>query len=292
MEQGSLRADVNLSIRPVEATELGTRTEMKNINSFKAISRAIEAEQNRQITIIAQGGTVVQETRRWDDAKGESYAMRSKENAQDYRYFPEPDLVPIEISDEWIQRVCNELPELPDVKKQRYMSQYQLPEYDIDIIIGFKHLVTIFEEALEVCNEPKEVSNWIMGELLRLAADTSTEIENINFTFANLGKLILIVKNNIINRTAAKEVFEMMFKEDIDPEKYIKENNLEMVCDDNLVRNIVKAVFEANPKSLEEFKCGNDKVLRFLMGQCMKELKGKANPSIVNEIIDEQLKKI
>lgn len=292
MEQGSLRADVNLSVRPVGTDELGTRTEMKNINSFKAIARAIEGERKRQIELIEEGKKIVQETRRWDDNKGSSFAMRSKENAQDYRYFPEPDLVPIEISDEWIERVRGELPELPDAKKNRYLADYGLPEYDVDIITGSKFLVNIFEEALQACGEAKEVSNWIMGEVLRLATDTSTDVEDINFTFANLGKLILLVKNNVVNRGTAKEVFEKMFKENVEPEKYIKENGLEMVNDDGAVREVVVAVLQANPKSVAEFKEGNDKVTRFLMGQCMKQLKGKADPGTVNKVIDEELAKM
>lgn len=292
MEQGSLRADVNLSVRPVTTDELGTRTEMKNINSFKAIARAIEGERKRQIEVIEEGGRVVQETRRWDDNKGASFAMRSKENAQDYRYFPEPDLVPIEISDEWIARVKSEMPELPDAKKARYLADYGLPEYDVDIITGSKYLVEIFEQALASCNEPKEVSNWIMGEVLRLATETSTDVEDISFDFANLGKLILLVKKNVVNRPTAKEVFEKMFKENVEPEQYIKENGLEMVQDDNLVREVVVKVLADNPKSIAEWKEGNEKVTRFLMGQCMKQLKGKADPGTVNAVIAEELAKL
>lgn len=292
MEQGSLRADVNLSIRPVGQKELGTRTEMKNINSFRAIARAIEGEKERQIDLIEDGGKVIQETRRWDDNKGESYPMRSKENAQDYRYFPEPDLVPIEISDEWIERVKSEMPELPDVKKKRYMDTYGLPEYDVDIITGSKYLVNIFEKALEVCGEPKDVSNWIMVEVLRMATETSTEVENINFDAANLGKLILLIKNKVINRTTAKDVFEKMFKENVEPEKYVRENGLEMVNDDGAVLAVVLKVIEDNPKSIAEFKAGNEKVSKFLMGQCMKQLKGKADPASVNSVIASELAKL
>ena len=292
MEQGSLRADVNLSVRPVGQTELGTRTEMKNINSFKAIARAIEGERKRQIEVITEGKKVVQETRRWDDNKGASYAMRSKENAQDYRYFPEPDLVPIEISDDWIERVRQSLPELPTEKKERYISEYGLPEYDVDIITGSKFLVKIFEKALEVCGEPKEVSNWIMGEVLRMASETGTEPEDIKFDPENLGKLILLVKKKTINRNTAKEVFEKMFTDNVDPEKYIKDNGLEMVTDDGAVLAVVKAVIEANPKAVAEFKGGSAKVKGFIVGQCMKQLKGKADPSVVNKIILEELDKI
>ena len=292
MEQGSLRADVNLSVKPVSSKELGTRTEMKNINSFKAIARAIEGERARQIELIQEGKKVIQETRRWDDNKGASYAMRSKENAQDYRYFPEPDLVPIEIDDEWIERVRQSLPELPEAKKARYMSEYKLPEYDVDIITGSKDLVKIFEQAYEVCNNAKEVSNWIMGEVLRLASETSTLPEDISFDTKNLGKLILLVKNGVVNRNTAKEVFEKMFSDNVEPEQYIEQHNLKMVNDDSAVKEVVAKVIEANPNSIAQFKEGNEKVNKFLMGQCMKQLKGKANPAIVTKILDEELAKL
>lgn len=292
MEQGSLRADVNLSVKPVGSKELGTRTEMKNINSFKAIARAIEGERARQIELIQEGKKVIQETRRWDDNKGASYAMRSKENAQDYRYFPEPDLVPIEIDDEWIERVRQSLPELPEAKKARYMSEYKLPEYDVDIITGSKDLVKIFEQAYEVCKNAKEVSNWIMGEVLRLASETSTLPEDITFDAKNLGKLILLVKNGVVNRNTAKEVFEKMFSDNVEPEQYIEEHNLKMVNDDSAVKEVVAKVIEANPNSIAQYKEGNDKVSKFLMGQCMKQLKGKANPAIVTKILEEELEKL
>lgn len=292
MEQGSLRADVNLSVKPVGSTELGTRTEMKNINSFKAIARAIEGERERQIELIKEGKKVVQETRRWDDNKGSSYAMRSKENAQDYRYFPEPDLVPIEISDEWIETVRSGLPELPEAKKARYMSEFELPEYDVDIITGSKDLVRIFESANAVCQNAKEVSNWIMGEVLRMASETNTLPEDISFDPENLGKLILLVKGGVVNRNTAKEVFEKMFTENVEPEQYIDEHNLKMVNDDSAVKEVVLKVINENPNSIEQFKDGNDKVSKFLMGQCMKQLKGKANPAVVTKVLNEELEKL
>jgi aspartyl-tRNA(Asn)/glutamyl-tRNA(Gln) amidotransferase subunit B len=292
MEQGSLRADVNLSVRPVGSTELGTRTEMKNINSFKAIARAIEGERARQIEVIQEGKKVIQETRRWDDNKGASYAMRSKENAHDYRYFPEPDLVPIEISEEWIERVKNSLPELPEAKKARYIAEFGLPEYDVDIITSSKDLVKIFERAYAVCENAKEVSNWIMGEVLRMASETNTLPEDITFDPANLGKLILLVKGGVVNRNTAKEVFEKMFTDNVEPEQYINEHNLKMVNDDSAVLEVVKKVIGENPNSITQWKDGNDKVEKFLMGQCMKQLKGKANPAIVTKVLQEELQKI
>ena len=289
MEQGSLRADVNLSVKPIGSKELGTRTEMKNINSFKAIARAIEGERARQIELIQEGKKVIQETRRWDDNKGASYAMRSKENAQDYRYFPEPDLVPIEIDDEWIERVRQSLPELPEAKKARYMSEYKLPEYDVDIITGSKDLVKIFEQAYEVCNNAKEVSNWIMGEVLRLASETSTLPEDISFDAKNLGKLILLVKNGVVNRNTAKEVFEKIFHEDIDPDGYVKEHGLKTVNDEGKLRAAIAQAIKENPKSVEDYHNGKEKAIGFLVGQTMKLMKGKANPGMVNQILRELL---
>lgn len=292
MEQGSLRVDVNLSIMSLGSKKLGTRTEMKNINSFKSISRAIVGERQRQIELISEGKKVVQETRRWEDNKCSSYAMRSKENAQDYRYFPEPDLVPVVISNNWVERVRKGLPELPAAKKERYISKYNLSEYDVDIITGSKALVKIFEEANSICNNAKEVSNWIIGELLRLASETSTDLEDISLNSKNLGKLILLVKEGAISRNTAKAVFETMFSENIEPEQYIQDNNLKMISNDGIVRSVIVTVIESNPKSIEEFKAGNNKVSKFLMGQSMKQLKGKANPELVNKIIEEELEKI
>lgn len=292
MEQGSMRADVNLSIRPFTQDEFGTRTEMKNINSFKAIARAIVGERARQIELIEDGKKVIQETRRWDDNKGNSFAMRSKEDAQDYRYFPEPDLVPIEISDEWIERVRASLPELQEAKKARYMADYALPEYDTDIITGSTHLVDIFEKANAVCKNPKEVSNYIMGDILRLCSDNKVEVEDITLNASNLGVLINMLIEKKINRKVAKDVLTIMFSEDIDPVKYIKDNNLEIVEDNNLVLEVVTKVLTDNPKSIEEFKAGNEKVMQFLMGQSMRNLKGKANPETVTAVIKEQLEKM
>ena len=292
MEQGSLRADVNLSVKPAGAQVLGTRTEMKNINSFKAIARAIEGESRRQIEVLEAGGRIVQETRRWDDNKGASFSMRSKENAQDYRYFPEPDLLPIEIEDSWIEGIRAGLPELPEAKKERYQTQFGLPAYDVEIITGSKHLVRYFEEATEVCAMPKEVSNWIMGEMLRLCTETGKEPEEAAFSPENLGKLILLVKNHVVNRNTAKEVFEKMFLENVDPETYIRQNHLEMVTDDEGVKEVIEEVLLSNPSSVEQWKQGKEKVAQFLMGQSMKRLKGKADPGLVQRLLEEALRSL
>ena len=289
LQEGSMRADVNLSVREVGAQEFGTRTEMKNLNSFKAIARAIEGERRRQIELIEEGKKVIQETRIWDDNKEYSYAMRSKEDAQDYRYFPEPDLVPIIISDEWIERVRKAQPELRDEKRLRYKEEFDIPEYDADILTSSKHMADLFEETVAICKKPKEVSNWLMVEAMRLLKETEKEPEDMDFAPENLAKLIELVGDSKINRTVAKEVFELIFKEDIDPEEYVKEKGLMMVNDDGQLRSVIEAVIEANPQSVSDYKNGKEKALGFLVGQTMKEMKGKANPGKINEILRELL---
>ena len=289
LQEGSMRADVNLSVREVGAQKFGTRTEMKNLNSFKAIARAIEGERRRQIELIEEGKKVIQETRRWDDNKEYSYAMRSKEDAQDYRYFPEPDLVPIIISDEWIERVRKAQPELRDEKRLRYKEEFDIPEYDADILTSSKHMADLFEETVAICKKPKEVSNWLMVEAMRLLKETEKEPEDMDFAPENLAKLIELVGDSKINRTVAKEVFELIFKEDIDPEEYVKEKGLMMVNDDGQLRSVIEAVIEANPQSVSDYKNGKEKALGFLVGQTMKEMKGKANPGKINEILRELL---
>ena len=229
LQEGSMRADVNLSVREVGAPEFGTRTEMKNLNSFKAIARAIEGERARQIELIEEGKAVVQETRRWDDNKEYSYAMRSKEDAQDYRYFPDPDLVPISIQDEWLQRIKESQPELRTEKMKRYKVEFDIPDYDIDIITGSKHMADIFEATVALCNQPKKVSNWLMVETLRLLKEHEMEMEEIRFSPENLAKLIGLTDQKVINSSVAKEVFEVMFEKDIDPEAYVEENGLKTV---------------------------------------------------------------
>ncbi len=289
LNEGSMRADVNLSIREVGATEFGTRTEMKNLNSFKAIARAIEAEKVRQIDIIESGKEVVQETRRWNDDKEYSYAMRSKEDAQDYRYFPEPDLVPISISDEWIAKIKDAQPEFRDEKKVRYKEEYDLPEYDIDIITNSKHLADIFEETISITNKPKEVSNWLMGDTMKLLKSEEKSVEDISFSPKNLARLIDIIDEGKINRTMAKEVFENIFKDDVDPDKYIEEHDMGMVSDDGALKTTIEGIVANNPQSVADYKGGKTKAMGFLVGQTMKAMKGKADPASVNKILKEIL---
>ena len=292
LQEGSMRADVNLSVREVGATEFGTRTEMKNLNSFKAISHAIEGERARQIELLEEGRQVIQETRRWDDNKGESYAMRSKENAQDYRYFPEPDLLPIEISEEWINDAKKNMPELPEAKRVRYVEEFGLTDYDASILTSAREISRLFEDATELCGEPKEVSNLIMGELMRLMSETSTLAEDLTMEPKKIADLIGLIKGNKINRSVAKEVFEEMFKNNVEPVSYVTEKGLMMLNDDSLVEKTIDEVIANNPKSIEDFKSGKAKAKGFLVGQTMKALKGKANPQTVNQILDEKLAKL
>lgn len=289
MQEGSLRADVNLSVREVGAKEFGTRTEMKNLNSFKAIARAIEGEKNRQIDLIESGERVIQETRRWDDNNQSSYAMRSKEDAQDYRYFPEPDLVPIEISDEWLAEIRSRQPEFRDEKMLRYEKEYDIPVYDAQIITASKRLADIFEQTVAICQKPKEVSNWLMVETMRLLKEAEMEPEDISFAPDHFAKLILLISDGKINRQVAKEVFELIFKDNIDPVKYVNEHGLIMVNDENALRETIEKIVAANPESVTDYRNGKEKALGFLVGQTMKEMKGKANPALINQILKELL---
>lgn len=289
MQEGSMRADVNLSVRKKGATEFGTRTEMKNIGSFKAIARAIEAETARQIDLLESGEKVVQETRRWNDEEGYSYAMRSKEDAQDYRYFPEPDLVPLAISDAWLQKIRDNQPELRDEKVKRYLEEFGLPKYDAKILTSVKKLADLFEETTELCEKPKKVSNWLMGETMRLLKEHEMDAEDISFSPANLAKVIALADEGVINGTVAKEVFEKVFQEDIDPETYVEEQGLKTVNDEGALRETVARVIADNPKSVEDYRNGKEKAIGFLVGQTMKAMKGKANPGMVNQILKEML---
>lgn len=289
MQEGSMRADVNLSVRELGSKEFGTRTEMKNIGSFKAIARAIEAERARQIDLLESGEKVVQETRRWNDEQGYSYAMRSKEDAQDYRYFPEPDLVPIEVSDQWLQEIRDRQPELRDQKCRRYVDEFGLPEYDAQILTSTKKLADLFEEAVKLCDKPKKVSNWLMGETMRLLKEHNMDPEDITFSPVNLAKLIVLADAGTINGTVAKEVFEQVFANDIDPDQYVEQKGLKTVNDEDALRKTIAQIIEDNPKSVEDYHNGKEKAIGFLVGQTMKAMKGKANPGMVNQILKELL---
>ena len=289
LNEGSMRADVNLSVREVGAAGFGTRTEMKNLNSFRAITHAIAGESERQIDLLESGQQVVQETRRWDDAKEYSYAMRSKEDAQDYRYFPDPDLVPVYISDEWIKQIRDSQPEFRKEKMERYRREFDIPEYDIGIITDSKHMADLFEETLAICGQPKKVSNWLMGETLRLLKEKNMDPEEILFSPENLAKLIRLVDSKAVNLTVAKEVFEVMFDGNIDPEQYVEEKGLKTVSDEGALRATIGEVIASNPQSVEDYRNGKEKAIGFLVGQTMKAMKGKADPVSVNQILKELL---
>ena len=289
LQEGSMRADVNLSVREVGAEKFGTRTEMKNLNSFKAIARAIQGERERQIDLLEAGKEVIQETRRWDDNKEYSYAMRSKEDAQDYRYFPDPDLVPVYISDEWLDSIRSRQPEFRTEKMKRYKEEYDIPEYDIDIITGSKHLADIFEASVALGSQPKKVSNWLMVETMRLLKEKEMEPEDIRFSPEHLSRLITLVDGKVINSSVAKEVFQVMFEEDVDPEQYVEEKGLKTVNDEGALRKVVEEVIAANPQSVEDYHNGKEKAIGFLVGQTMKAMKGKADPASVNQMLKELL---
>lgn len=289
MQEGSLRADVNLSVRPKGQKEFGTRTEMKNLNSFHAIARAIAYESRRQIDLLEDGEAVVQETRRWDDNKGYSYAMRSKEDAQDYKYFPEPDLPPIEISDARIQEIRESMPELPEQKKRRYREELGLPEYDTEILTGNMAFVTLFEETVKLCDSPKDVANWIMGEVMKLLNDSGTLPEDMKLAPASLASVIQMVKSGKINRGTGKTVLEKVFADGVDPESYVQENNLAQITDLGAIRPVLEEVIAANEKSVSEYKAGKTQAMGYIMGQAMRALKGKAPAQEVQKMLHELL---
>lgn len=289
MQEGSLRADVNLSVRERGAKEYGVRTEMKNLNSFKAITRAIESERERQIDAIESGEKIVQETRRWDDSKGISYAMRSKEDAQDYKYFPEPDIPPIEISDEWLSSIEETMPELPDAKKARYINELGLPEYDTGIITGSIYLVDLFEETAEVCGSPTEAAKWIMGDLMKLLNESGTLPEDMKVSGKALGTIIKMLADQKISRATARKVFEKVFTDNVDPESYVKENNLGVMTDTGAIRSVIEKVVSENTKSVEEYKSGKEKAIQYLIGQSMRALRGQAPAAEVTKILHEIL---
>jgi len=291
MQEGSLRADVNLSVRPKGQKEYGTRTEMKNLNSVRAIYRAVEGEARRQISELEYGGVVVQETRRWDDVKGESYSMRSKEEAHDYRYFPEPDLCPIVVDEVWLARIKATIPELPDHKKKRYMKEYGIPEYDASLITGSKALADFFEAAAEKSQNVKAISNWIMGDLMKKLNDNRIDPSGIPFGPGNLSKLIELIDANVISGKIAKQVFDLMWETGGDPADIVEKHGLKVVTDDSVIRCVVLQVLEDNPKSLEEIKMGKNKSIGFLIGQIMRATGGKADPQVVNRLLMEEINK-
>ncbi len=294
MQEGSMRADVNLSVRPVGSEKFGTRTEMKNLNSFKAIERAIAFESKRQIEVLENGGEIIQETRRWDDNKGKSFAMRSKENAQDYRYFPEPDIPPISISDDMVKRIKDAEPEFAEAKVARYVKDFGIALADAQIIAGSKYIAKIFEDTVAICNNAKEVRYWIISQIMYFLNERGIEPENINLSAEKFAQFVGIVAADRINKQTGKTVFEEMFfsNGDFDVEGYIKEHGLEQIDDTDAIREAVLQVFASNPATVEQYKSGQTKVVGFFVGQVMKATRGKAKPDSVNKIVNEELAKL
>lgn len=291
MQEGSLRADVNVSVRKKGEKEFGTRTEMKNMNSFRSIVRAIDYEAERQIEVLENGGKIDQETLRWDDVSGKTFPMRDKEDAQDYRYFPDPDLVTIRISEEMKENIRKSLPEMPESRKRRYIEEFKLPEYDSNILVSSKYFSDLFEGATKICNNPKAVSNWIMTDITKELNEKELEPSDIPFTAEQLGNLVILIDKGTISSSIAKKVLDEMFKEAKEPQKIIEEKGWIQISDEGAIKEVVLKVLEANPQSIADFKAGKDKAVGFLVGQAMKETKGKANPQMLNKMFLEELKK-
>jgi aspartyl-tRNA(Asn)/glutamyl-tRNA(Gln) amidotransferase subunit B len=289
MEQGSLRCDANVSVRPAGQKEYGTRAEVKNINSFRFVEKALEYEIKRQIKIVEEGGKVLQETRLWDSAKGITESMRSKEEAHDYRYFPEPDLVPIVADRSWVEEIRVSLPELPDAKRQRFATEYGLPEYDAELLTTEKPVAEWFEDAVKTGAQPKTVSNWMMGDLMRLLNEENKSIEECPLKPAQLAGMLGLMDNNTISGKIAKTVFEEMYRTGRDAEIIVKEKGLVQISDESAIEKAVDDVIAKNPKELDRFRGGDEKLLGFFVGQVMKSMKGKANPQVVNELLKKKL---
>ena len=290
MEEGSLRADVNVSVHKI-GEPWGQRTEMKNMNSFRSIVRAIEYESQRQIEILEDGGKISQETLRWDEVSGKTFSMREKENAQDYRYFPDPDLVAIKLSEEYIQNIKDSLPELPESRKKRYLEEYMLSEKDANIITSSKYLSDLFEEAGEISGNIKAVGNWIISDISRILNEKELEPMNIPFTATELAELVMLIDKGTISSSIGKKVLEELFENPRKPEEIIKEKGWIQISDEGAIKEVVLKVLEANPQSVADFKAGKDRALGFLVGQAMKETKGKANPQMLNKMFVEEMNK-
>lgn len=289
MEEGSLRCDANISIRPYGQEKFGTRTELKNMNSFRGVQRGLEYEELRQAEVLDGGGRVIQETRRWDEAQGRTISMRSKEEAHDYRYFPDPDLVEVYIDDEWKARVRASIPELPDARKARYTAEYGLPSYDAEVITASVKLADFFEESLKYTQDAKAVSNWIMGDLLGYLNANGLEMDAVKITGKGLGEMIGLMEKGTISSKIAKTVFKAMLESGKSPQAIVEEQGLVQISDEGAILAIVDQVIERNPQSVADFKAGKDKAIGFLVGQVMKESKGKANPGLANKLLLERL---
>lgn len=291
MEEGSLRCDANISIRPKGQKEFGTKTELKNLNSFNFVRKALEYEERRQKAVVLSGGKIEQETRRFDETTGTTILMRVKEGSEDYRYFPDPDLVGIYIDDEWKERVRAEIPELPDARKKRYIEELGLPSYDAGVLTATKGMADFFEAAVEAGADPKQASNWMMGELSGYLNAEQKELDDIALTPESLAGMIKLIENGTISTKIAKTVFRELIEKGGDPEQIVKEKGLVQISDEGALLKIVVKVIDDNPQSVEDFKNGKKKAIGFLVGQVMKETKGQANPQLVNKLIQEEIAK-
>ncbi|WP_017814335.1 Asp-tRNA(Asn)/Glu-tRNA(Gln) amidotransferase subunit GatB [Paenibacillus shenyangensis] len=289
MEEGSLRCDANISLRPVGQAELGTRAELKNMNSFRGVQRGLEYEELRQAQILDDGEKVVQETRRWDEALGKTISMRGKEESHDYRYFPDPDLVTLHIDQQWKDRVLASIPELPDARQARYTSEYGLPAYDAAVITSSKPLADLFEESLQYTGDAKSVANWIQGELLGYLNANNLEFSAVPLTGQALGEMIGLIEKGTISNKIAKTVFKEMLQSGKSPQQVVEEQGLTQISDEGAIKTIVQEVIAANPQSVADYQAGKDKAIGFLVGQVMKQSKGKANPGMVNQLLAELL---
>ncbi|WGU92179.1 Asp-tRNA(Asn)/Glu-tRNA(Gln) amidotransferase subunit GatB [Paenibacillus dendritiformis] len=285
MEEGSLRCDANISLRPYGQEEFGTKAELKNMNSFRGVQRGLEYEEERQADILDEGGKVVQETRRWDEAQGRTLSMRSKEEAHDYRYFPDPDLVTVVIDDEWKERIRATIPELPDARKARYAADYGLSGYDAEVITSSKKLADLFEDSLQYTKDAKAVANWIMGDLLAYLNAGGLEIEAAKLDGQGLGEMIGLIEKGTISTKIAKTVFKEMLESGKPPQTIVEEQGLVQISDEGAILAVVQQIIASNPQSVEDYKAGKQKAIGFLVGQVMKETKGKANPGLVNQLL-------
>lgn len=289
MEEGSLRCDANISLRPQGQKEFGIRAELKNMNSFRGVQRGLEYEEIRQAEILDEGGQVIQETRRWDEAKGQTFSMRGKEEAHDYRYFPDPDLVTVEIGADWKEWIGATIPELPDARRARYSADYGLPAYDAQVITSSKPLADLFEESLNYTEDAKSVSNWIMGDLLGHLNTSGLELNAVPLTGQGLGELVGLIGKGTVSNKIAKTVFKEMLASGKLPQQIVEEQGLVQISDEGAIKAIVVEVVAANPQSVEDYRAGKDKAIGFLVGQVMKQSKGKANPGLVNKLLLELL---
>ncbi|UYZ13130.1 Asp-tRNA(Asn)/Glu-tRNA(Gln) amidotransferase subunit GatB [Brevibacillus sp. WF146] len=289
MEQGSLRCDANVSIRPVGQKEFGTKTELKNMNSFRNVQAALEYEVERQKQVVLSGGTIVQETRRWDEANRKTVSMRSKEEAHDYRYFPDPDLVRMQISEEWIEAVRATIPELPDARQARYVNEYGLPQSDAAVITMSKETADFFDETVKTGADPKAAANWLMVELLGYLNANNLTLADVKITPHGLGEMIKLIENGTISSKIAKTVFKEMVETGKEPKQIVEEKGLVQISDEGALRQIVQDVVNANPQAVADYKAGNEKAVAFFVGQVMKQTRGKANPPMVNKLLREVL---